>query len=560
MTSAPDTPTPPGGSDSGDTTPAEGNDVTEQRWAALARRRYLPPFIKRYALRRMDVIAARDSARFFGRRDPADNQDTRMPVGEQVQVPVIWLTELYTPTTLVGLLDGLPQLLAKAEGIDRGREDLSEWVRMARRRGGGAWRMLPYVFPPDSALSWPDRIVDALPDGIAFARLGIYTLTSTVTAVTAMFQLDEACSRALGTIVNQDMSTRTKLLPHGGHTISDVRSQKQEAADAWRTRLRADTAGWLAERLPGSFHRLASGQLSAIEFLLTEKQPPWEEPAGSERRVRGWRQLLDLEDFDGYWQCASLAWLRLRERRFHGRGPGQRHVLTLAGLRPELLTTFPQTTAGTSQLDQALRHLDFSVIPLANRWALTALLRELDEQLAVTRDLTERASSKRSPRALTQIQQQLIRTGMDSQIVAADIVRYAENEMSWRHEILDFTDVQPPALAQQMTPQASLADTMRQGQINLGGRVTQAEADLRDLLNTSAQLTAAAENLRLQRRVWWLTCVSLLVAAIAAAAAVAALHISTSTPTPAPAASSHPASTQPASSHSASQPSARSSR
>ena len=212
VTSAPDTPTPPGGPDSGDTTPAEGNDATEQRWAALARRRYLPPFIKRYALRRMDVIAARDSARFFGRRDPADNQDTRMPVGEQVQVPVIWLTELYTPTTLAGLLDGLPQLLAKAEGIDRGREDLSEWVRMARRRGGGAWRMLPYVFPPDSALSWPDRILDALPDGIAFARLGIYTLTSTVTAITAMFQLDEACSRALGTIVNQDMSTRTKLL------------------------------------------------------------------------------------------------------------------------------------------------------------------------------------------------------------------------------------------------------------------------------------------------------------------------------------------------------------
>ena len=45
-----------------------------------------------------------------------------------------------------------------------------------------------------------------------------------------------------------------------------------------------------------------------IEFLLTEKQPPWEEPAGSERRVRGWRQAaLDLEDFDGYWQWASEA-------------------------------------------------------------------------------------------------------------------------------------------------------------------------------------------------------------------------------------------------------------
>jgi hypothetical protein len=35
--------------------------------------------------------------------------------------------------------------------------------------------------------------------------------------------------------------------------------------------------------------------------------------------------------------------------------------------------------------------------------------------------------------------------------------------------------------------------------------IIRAESDLRDRLNTSAQLTAAAENLRLQRRVFWLT-------------------------------------------------------
>ncbi len=123
-----------------------------------------------------------------------------------------------------------------------------------------------------------------------------------------------------------------------------------------------------------------------------------------------------------------------------------------------------------------------------------------------------------------------MRTGMDSQIVAADIVRYAQDEASWRHGILDFNEIPPPALAQRMTSQASLADTMRQGQINQGGRVTQAAAGLRDLLNTSAQLTAAAENLRLQRRVLWLTIASLIVAAIAAASAIVALRMSGNTP------------------------------
>ena len=526
---------PHGGTDSADRTPAEENDAMERRWWALIRMRYLPPFIKRYARRRVDTIAARHAVRYFGRQDPADNENTRIPEGEEVRVPAIWLTELYTPTTLAGLLDGLPPFLAKAQDMGRDREDLVEGVRAARRRGGGAWQTLPYVFRPDSNRFWPDRIVDTLPDGIAFARPGIYTLTSTVTAVTTMFLLEEEHSRVLGSIVNQDRSFRTQLLPHGGVAFSDVRQQKQAAADAWRAQLRDDAARWLAARLPGSFHRLAPGQLPTIELLLTEQQRPWEEPAG-QQRGRGWTELLDLEGFDGYWQCADPSWLRLRERRFHGRRPGQRHILTLAGLRPELLGTLPPPPTGTGQLDQAVQHLDFYVAPLANRWALTSLLLELDEQLAATRDLAERSGGGRSPRALTQIQQQLLRTGMDSQIVAADIVRYAQDEASWRRDILDFNEVPPPDLARQVTPQASLADTMRQGQINQGNRVTQAEAGLRELLNTSAQLTAVTENVRLQRRVLWLTIASLIVAAVAAAAAVVALRISSNTPpaTPTP--------------------------
>src|SRR5205823_6653250 len=82
------------------------------------------------------------------------------------------------------------------------------------------------------------------------------------------------------------------------------------------------------------------------------------------------------------------------------------------------------------------------------------------EQLAATRDLAERSGGRRSPRDLTHLQQQLMRTGMDSQIVAADIVRYAQDEASWRRDILDFNEVPPPAVAQQMTSQASLANTM----------------------------------------------------------------------------------------------------
>ena len=168
-------------------------------------------------------------------------------------------------------------------------------------------------------------------------------------------------------------------------------------------------------------------------------------------------------------------------------------------------------------------------------------------------------------------------------MVADDIVRYARDERSWRYEVLDFTQVLPPALTEHLRPDraaparrttwlprkwrnrqtaearkhpgaavarmpqirprlrpapSSLAELLRHGQIDQGTLVTQADADLRDLINTSAQLTAAGENIRLQRRVLLLTIISVIVAVIAAAAAVDALHIASGTPAPAP--SVHP--------------------
>lgn len=81
----------------------------------------------------------------------------------------------------------------------------------------------------------------------------------------------------------------------------------------------------------------------------------------------------------------------------------------------------------------------------------------------------------------------------------------------------------PPTPHGEASPTASLAEILREGQITDGQRVSQLETDLREVLNTSAQLASASENIRLQRRVAWLTVIATIVAIIAAAAAVLAL-------------------------------------
>lgn len=529
---APDSDAPARSEDSADTVTVEERGTQGQRWATLARQQKLPRFIRRYAQRHWMAKEAKAIERLAGRRDADENRDTRIPDSEQVRIAVIWLTELYTSTTLAGLLNGLPPLIAKADDPNPERGDFADWVQAARRQGGGSYRMLPEVLPPGSP-HLSTQIIDCLPAGITSVTLGIYTLTSTVTAVTAAFHVQEDHAQELQRIINQDVSTKAIPRANGGYSISGVRSQKEQAADGWRESLRTETANWLAARLPGSFHQLRPSQPPIIELFLTDKQRPWEEQADS-GGIRGWTQLLDLEDLEPYWQCNSMPWLRLRERHFHGWNPSQQNVLILAALRPDLLTMSPTSRDATNDLRQAIHLLHLYIVPLANRWALTALLRELDEQLAATRDLAQRATSERKPKDLDQIRDQVIGTGLDGQIVAADIIRYASDDRSWRYEVLDFTEVVPPALTGTLTPRTSLAEALRQGQIDRGTMITSAEANLRDLLSSTAQLTAAAENIRLQRRVWWLTIVSLIVAAIAAAATVATFYNPGTTPTPAP--------------------------
>lgn len=543
------------------------------------------------------LAEAREVERTAGARDADDNRDTRIPDGEQVRVPAIWVTELYTPTTLGGLVDHLPSVMAKARDQHLERGDILEWLQDARRRGGGAWRMLPNVTSADAGILSSGWMLDILPEHVASVTWGIYALTSTVTAVTVLFRLHEDHAAGLQRIVDQDVFTRAAITPSGGYTISDVKSLKRQAANEWREELRAGASGWLADRLPGSFHRLHPGELPAVELLITERQLPWDErEAGPPRPRSGWTQLLDLENFDGYWQCTDLSWLRLRERRSHSWDSSPRHLLTLGALRQGLISLSTTARAAAQRPDIALQEaiylMNFYVVPLANRWALTALLAELDEQLAATRDLTEQATGARSPKALDRVRRQLVTTGLESQIVANDIASFARDGQSWKHEFLDFSYVWPAALTTnpdhgRTVPQArelrsrwgikrlrrtragedsrqrghqgtqeqalaaaptSLAESLRQGQIKRGAVVAEGEAKVRDLINTSAQLTAAAENIRLQRRVWWLTFLSAIVAVIAAAAAVAALRTPSSSPTPTPAATpsiSHSAPTFP---------------
>ena len=259
---------------------------------------------------------------------------------------------------------------------------------------------------------------------------------------------------------------------------STPRRRADPAFQAARTALRQDAAEWLAERFPGSFYRLAPGQLPTIELLLTGQYRPWG-PVAKRSDIPGWAHVMDLSSWSGYWQCTTAKNLRLNDRHSIGLASEVRHTLVLAGIQQEVLTT----AYGKHDLAETIALLESPATGLLARWSLTALLQELEEHMSNLQDAAERANRKRSARGLSEVQRQLLQSGLDSRIVVKDIVRYAEGPM-WRFNMLEFSEVVPAAVG------ASLAETWQRGQIADGRRISQMEDDLREVLSTSAELAA----------------------------------------------------------------------
>ena len=318
------------------------------------------------------------------------------------------------------------------------------------------------------------------------------------------------------------------MLHPRGHTLLRVWNQKDRAVQEWRAALLQDASTWLADRLPGSFQKIAPNQVPSIELLLTGQLHPWESVA-SPAEVPEWAGVLDLGGWlNEYWQCTDYTSLRLAQRRSRALLLTYHNCLVLAGVEDELLSAPPVGTGG-SDLAEALWMLELSLPGLLARWSLTAFLRELEGQMVGIQDAAERASNRRSPRGLSDMQRQIIQVGIDSRIVVNDIVQYAGHP-AWSIGVLEFSETGSSDGTASSPITASLTDSLRQEQITDGRRVSQMESDLRDILSTSAELTAGSENLRLQRRIAWLTAISLAVAVFAAIVAVVALRHSNSPP------------------------------
>ncbi len=461
---------------------------------------------------------------FWQGRDPKENAQGRLPEDEHVQVPAVWVAELYTPSTAAGLLAGIADL-----GWEYGRsrsDSLTKWMSDAREGRGAGWTSLGLVSSPQNPHLMRERTA-ALPEGVTAALPVLMSVTPSVTALVIAFLmendtadlLDEPLRASFSTAIRRDPLFRPwhvvrYVFRNGsarfGHSVHHPDMIRRERIQSAMRELERGCIDWVRGHLPGAFAALAGVSLPTATLFVTEKAQPLTEEA---RKIRAFNGLAIDRDYDA-WE--SDEWPRARlvlPRSWDGEGSRLVFACRRRDAFPDQ-AGYPDPNSNWTIAQRA----DYLVRGLLSRWSLTCLLDSYHERLSALRDRTARDGGYRPVHDLKQLRS-LARTALyDIAACAQEIEEFVESDPAYRHDVVEMTYVRKVR-----GERPDLLGGLRSSQGIRAQQVQRESGLLQSTLSTSSDLSQTISSIRVQRLVVLLTVVSIGVALWAVSLAVRAM-------------------------------------
>ncbi|MEU0285451.1 hypothetical protein [Streptomyces sp. NPDC006147] len=206
----------------------------------------------------------------WDRRDPFHNVSA--PVGESLEVPGVWVVELFPPSefdTLVRSLDKNSWDTKRVRyGLGERNRDSLERLRSG---GSGGWARLGQVVSTD-AFIYPDAKVDKLPDGFAAVELTAAHIGDGLTAIVAFFRASDAGVAVLNDEWHREHEPQL-VWRHGRPRAEDRMWSTFRATQGARRLLHDKARSWMRDTLPGAFARRNVPQPLIDLILFSEYDP-----------------------------------------------------------------------------------------------------------------------------------------------------------------------------------------------------------------------------------------------------------------------------------------------
>jgi len=460
---------------------------------------------------------AREEPRYWRDRDPEENASGRLPEGEDLQLGALWVAELYTPATVLGLLDGI-----RGMGWEFSKthdESLMKWMNDVREGRQAGWMSLGLVSPRAKPHFMADRTAN-LPSGVRAAVPVLMSITPSITAFVSLFLLEDEAAESISAPLRQTFMTSTRrdsrfrswhvlrYVLWGGtlHTMRHIDHpdmKRRLAARAAVREMESRCTGWVRDNLPGVFSGVPGAGPPTAALLISEHARPLTAEA---KAVRAFGALGLDRDFDS-WESEEWPGVRVV---LPDRWDDDRPRLVFACRRHDAFPDERGYADPTSNWSMGQR-ADDHVRGLLSRWALSELLDRYHESLAALRDRTARDGSYRPVRDLKSLRSLVRTTLYDIGVSAQEIADFANSKVIYRWDVMELTYCRKVG-----GETLEFVPDMQERQAARAQQVLREEKLLRSALSTSSHLTQSVSNVRIQRLLVVLTIASIGIALWAA--------------------------------------------
>lgn len=298
---------------------------------------------------------------YHNKRDPEENEATRLPTDEHVRIKCVWVVEAYPPSHINNLLQGFKEL-----NWDKGRfsrETLTSNIDYHRKTGRAGVNNLGLISSGPTKWMFRDRLSE-FPSGIDFARASLYHILPSTTVLMVQFVLTAETETYLEEPLQRAYSTNA--IPNDkGYSFNTPCHQKAASVKAVRDQFNGTLYSWFNNNFPGIFCELGVS-LPTCEFLTLDQGTP-----NSKRphTLRGnYLTMLDLNDSFDVWQCDEIHGAYLSKPR-----DSYSHLVFAANLH-ELLCNEDLESYGGRDTGGFTNRLNLSCVePVLAMWATSVL-------------------------------------------------------------------------------------------------------------------------------------------------------------------------------------------
>lgn len=467
----------------------------------LAGHNCLPHFFKRpYPRRRLQEVRHSDSQL---------NAEHSPPTDEHIDLCSVWAVEFYTPTHIDELLRRLERLGWTGD-ISR---NPASWIKnRVASQFGQAWMRLGLIVPQDDPNQYviPPLRVD-LPTNVKYAYGDIFCFTPSLIAIAIEFIFDEEYSHILDDGLRQERQSYVTAIPTG-YRIHDPGTQRTAYVKELRRKMARHIAGWFSNNMPGlCADGLLEGDLATCEFVILRKAQPFPSRNENDGNFQWYLHHLGLANGFDSWRDKSTPSLRFNPSSNSRYIPKYHSILAMNehGWKEQVTEENHDNNKGSITYMMHER-----ISGLVGIWAVGVLLQGYARHFQELRqaDFLSSARHKAKVETLQKIGEG-VSYGAEIATVTFELASFADRKRPLFFGIPDF--VPSPDVPE--TWRAKRLEQLIREQIRSNAKwLGSIESAVRDHLTQYGTIVGMVEDIRIQKKITWLTYVLLFLTVVLA--------------------------------------------